>query len=109
MATIVKFVGILLLILVGYHYINKPLGFSVAGSVATGIFAICLTSVYRTYIPDGKNWIGWALIASGCLVLAGFSSFNMLLLVPGVLIALGYRLTADLSFTSPQEPSNPLI
>ena len=93
MITISKIIGFFLLILVGYHYINKPLGFSIAGSVSTAIFAICLTSLYQTYKPDGKNWIGWALIASGCLLLATFTSFSIFLLAPGGMVVIGYRLT----------------
>lgn len=92
MITFIKAAGFSFLILVGYHYINKPLGFSVAGSVATAIFAICLMSVYQAYEPDRKNWIGWSLIASGCLFLATFSSFSFVLLVPGCMIIMGYRL-----------------
>lgn len=97
MTTIARLTGILLLILVGYHYINHPLGFNVSSSIATGIFGICLTTVYRTYEADHRIWIGWALIASGCLILASFTAFNLLFLVPSLLIVLGYRL-AELPF-----------
>lgn len=98
MITIAKIIGFLLLILVGYHYINNPLGFSIAGSIATVIFAICLMSIYQSYIPDGKNLIGWGLIAFGCLILATFSSFSLWLFLPGFLIVAGYRL-AELPFS----------
>ncbi len=97
MTTIARLTGLLLLILVGYHYINQPLGFSVAGSIATVIFGGCLLEVYRAYAPDLRNWIGWALIGAGCLALAAFSSFSLLLLLPAVLIVLGFRL-AELPF-----------
>jgi hypothetical protein len=48
--------------------------------------------VYRGYAPDGGNWVGWTSIGAGCLMLAAFSSFNIWLLVPSVLIVLGFRL-----------------
>lgn len=97
MITIIKCIGFFLLLLVGYHYINKPLGLSLAGSIAIAIFALCLMSIYQTYRADRKNWLGWGLIASGCLLLATFVSFNLLLLLPGLLIIAGYRL-AELPF-----------
>jgi len=82
MITLLKIIGFFLLILVGYHYVNEPLGFSIAGSLATGIFAICLLSIQETYEPDKKIWIGWGLISSGCLLLAAFTSFSFFLLAP---------------------------
>ncbi len=94
MATIVRLFGIFLLCLVGYHYINAPVGFSVAGSIATAIFGICLTVVYQGYQLDSGNWIGWGLIGFGCLLLALFTKFSWLLLFPTILIIMGYRLTA---------------
>lgn len=97
MITLAKIIGFFLLILVGYHYINKPLEFSIAGSVATAIFAICLTALYQTYNADKKNWLGWVLIAFGCLVLSSFSSFNLLLILPVLMIVTGYQL-AELPF-----------
>ncbi|MCB1750669.1 MAG: hypothetical protein KDI74_03030 [Gammaproteobacteria bacterium] len=97
MTTIARLTGLLLLMLVGYHYINRPLGFSVAGSIATVIFAGCLTAVYKAYAPNPGNWAGWALIAAGCLLLAAFRSFNLLLFLPALLIVLGFRL-AELPF-----------
>jgi len=93
MTTLVKLSGIFLLILVGYHTINEPLGFSVAGSVAIVVFAGCLLAVYRGYAPDGKNWVGWSLIAAGCLLLSTFESFSFWLLAPAVLVLLGFKLT----------------
>lgn len=95
MTTLSRVIGILLLILLGYHYVNEPVGFSVAGSIATGIFAICLTMVYQAYQPEGKNWIGWIMIVVGCLVLAAFDAFSLFLFVPIALIVVGYRF-ADL-------------
>ncbi len=65
MITAAKYTGFFLLILVGFHYINSPLGFSIAGSVATAIFAGCLIEIYQGYKPYRKNWIGWGLIISG--------------------------------------------
>jgi len=97
MASLVKFLGLILLVLVGYHYINEPLGFSVAGSIATVIFAICLMAVYRGYRPDGRNGVGWLLISLGCLTLALFDGISIFLLMPLMLIVAGYRL-AELPF-----------
>jgi hypothetical protein len=93
MIALVKLTGLSLLVLVGYHYVNQPLGFSVAGSFATVVFGVCLMTVYRGYVPDGKNWTGWSLIAVGCLWLATFGSFRLSLLLPVVLIVFGFRLT----------------
>ncbi|MCU7836039.1 MAG: hypothetical protein KZQ83_12425 [gamma proteobacterium symbiont of Taylorina sp.] len=97
MITFANYVGFFLLILVGYHYINEPLGFSIAGSIATAIFATCIASLYQGYEPDRKNWLGWGLISSGCLILASFSSFKLLLLAPVILIIIGFR-WAELPF-----------
>ncbi len=97
MTSIVRLTGLFLLVLVGYHCINQSLGFTVAGSIATVIFAACLLDVYRGYVPDLRNWVGWALITGGCLLLAAFSTFHLLLLLPAVLIVLGFRL-AELPF-----------
>ncbi len=91
MTTLARIAGLLLLILVGYHYINRPLGFSVAGSIATGIFAVCLLQVYRGYLPDARNLGGWAMILIGCILLSASSSFSVLLILPFILILLGYR------------------
>lgn len=92
MILLVKFCAFLLLILVGYHYINEPLGFSIAGSIATAILALCLLSIYRSYQPDAKNWLGWLLICSGCLLLSAFNTFSVFLLLPILLLAAGYHL-----------------
>ncbi|MCG8428978.1 MAG: hypothetical protein MI754_16605 [Chromatiales bacterium] len=98
--TIPRLIGVLLLILVGYHYINEPLGFSLSGSVATVIFGICLTSVYRSYHPDQKNWIGWGLLAGGCLVLGNLSNLiTAVVILPLLMIIIGFKLT-ELSFGS---------
>ncbi|MCB1763582.1 MAG: hypothetical protein KDI27_10670 [Gammaproteobacteria bacterium] len=97
-----RMLGCLLLILVGYHHINEPIGFSTAGSIATGLFAACLTSVYPGYHPDRRNWIGWCAIACGCLLLAGRNSIDMLLTIPLTLVGLGFWL-AEL----PIEPIHP--
>jgi len=97
MITIAKYTGFFLLILVGYHYINEPIGFSIAGSIATVIFAGCLIEIYQGYKPDIKNWFGWILITSGCLILASFSSFRLLLFIPVIIIVVGYRF-AELPF-----------
>lgn len=97
MITFTNYAGYFLLILVGYHYINEPVGFSTAGSIATAIFAICISSLYQGYKPGRKNWFGWGLISAGCLILATFSSFKLLLLIPGVLIIIGFR-WAELPF-----------
>jgi|GEM_PF-3010327 len=94
MITALKLCGVILLILVGYHYINEPLGFSVAGSIATVIFAICLAELYQSYQPDTGNWIGWGLIGLGCLFLAGFTTFSWFLVLPALMIILGYRLAS---------------
>jgi len=94
MAVIVRLFGIFLLCLVGYHYINDPVGFSVAGSMATAIFGICLTVVYQGYQPDIGVWIGWGVLGIGCLLLALFVEFSWLLLFPTVLIITGYRMTS---------------
>ncbi|MCP3849817.1 MAG: hypothetical protein GY694_06210 [Gammaproteobacteria bacterium] len=97
MITLLKIIGFSLLILIGYHYVNEPQGFSVAGSIATVIFSICLLSIQETYEPDGKIWVGWGLISSGCLLLATFTSFSFFLLVPVGGIIAGYKL-AELPF-----------
>jgi len=94
MAIFIRLFGIILLGLVGYHYINNSLGFSVAGSIATIIFGICLIEVYQGYKPDTGNWIGWGLIASGCLLLSLFKEFSWLLLLPSILVIVGYHLTS---------------
>ncbi len=94
MATIVRLFGIFLIGLVAYHYINAPVGFSVAASIATAIFGICLTVVYQGYQPDSGNWIGWGLVGFGCLLLAMFTNFSWFILFPAILIIIGYRLTA---------------
>ncbi|WP_157606754.1 hypothetical protein [Sedimenticola selenatireducens] len=92
MITALRLFGVILLILVGYHYINEPLGFSIASSIATAIFAICLTALYQPYQPDTGNWIGWGLIGFGCFFIAGFKTFSWLLAIPSLMIILGYRL-----------------
>jgi len=94
MATIIRLLGIFLLGLVAYHYINNAVGFSVAGSIATAIFGICLIEVYQGYQPDIGNWIGWGLIGFGCLMLALFKGFSWLFLLPSILIIIGYRLAS---------------
>jgi len=91
-----RLAGCLLLILVGYHHINEPLGFSAAGSVAAGIFALCLMSVYRGYRAEYRNWIGWCMIVSGCLMLGNLSTIGLIMIVPLALIGAGFWL-ADLS------------
>ena len=98
MINIAKLTGFFLLILVGYDYINEPLGFSIAGGIALSIFALCLMMVYRTYEPDRINGIGWLLITIGCLILSTFTSLSIMLFVPIVIIVLGYKL-ADLPFS----------
>ncbi len=98
MAIFIRLFGIILLGLVGYHYINNSVGFSVAGSIATIIFGICLIEVYQGYQPDTGNWVGWGLIGFGCLLLALFKEFSWLLLLPSILIIIGYRL-ASLPFS----------
>ncbi len=97
MTTLVRMAGLGLLVLVGYHYVNAPLGLSVAGSIATAVFGICLMGVYRDYHPNRRNWLGWVLIAAGCVVLAAFESFSFALVTPAALIVAGYRL-AELPF-----------
>ncbi|MCW8929004.1 MAG: hypothetical protein OQL19_02050 [Gammaproteobacteria bacterium] len=97
MISIIKIFGFFLLILVGYHYINEPLGFSIAGSIAIVIFALCLTSLYQAYKPDLRNWVGWGFILSGCVLLTLFTTFNLFLIIPVIIIVLGYRL-AELPF-----------
>jgi len=92
--TLSRLAGTLLLIAVGYHYLNQPLGFSVNGSIATAIFGVCLTTVYEAYRPDGKNLIGWTLIGSGCLVFSAFSSISLLQILPCAVIVAGYRMAA---------------
>jgi len=92
MISAIKLAGLLLLILVGYHYINQPLGFSLNGSIATVVFGICLLCVYRGYDPDAGNWIGWGLITAGCLLMALISPFSVLLLAPAVMIVVGFRI-----------------
>ena len=94
MVTAARLIGLTLLILVGYHYINAPLGFSVAGSIATVLFAGCLLALYRGYRPDAQNWLGWFAIAAGCLSLAFFPTVSCWLALPLALIVLGYRLAA---------------
>jgi len=94
MISALKFLGMVLLVLVGYHYINEPLGFSIGGSIATALFGLCLTLLYRPYQPEAAQWIGWGLIAVGCLFIAGASSLSWLLLIPALMVITGYRLTA---------------
>ncbi|WP_428624000.1 hypothetical protein [Sedimenticola sp.] len=91
MITVLRLFGIVLLILVGYHHINEPLGFSVAGSIATAIFGLCLTALYQPYHPDTGNWIGWVLISVGCLFIAGSTKLSWLLTIPAIMIIVGYR------------------
>lgn len=98
--TLIRITGCLLLILVGYHYINEPLGFSTAGSIAGVIFSICLLSVYRGYLPDRRNWLGWCIIAVGCLILGNRSTVDLFLIAPLAMISTGIWL-ADLSFGRP--------
>jgi hypothetical protein len=100
MTTIARLTGLALLMAVGYHYINEPLGFSPAGSIAIVIFGACLTLVFPGYAPDARNWVGWSLIGAGCLLLAAIASFSWWLLIPGVLVVLGFRL-ADLAIELP--------
>jgi len=95
--TLTRLMGCVLLILVGYHHINESLGFSTSGSIASAIFAICLISVYRGYLPERRNWIGWCAIAAGCLVLGNRFTIDLILILPLALIAMGIWL-ADLSF-----------
>ena len=92
-----RMAGCLLLLPVGYHYINQPLGFSNAGSIACGLFSLCLISVYRGYHPDLRNWIGWSTIAVGCLLLASRSGIDLLLALSLIMITVGFWL-AELSF-----------
>lgn len=102
MITLLRLTGLALLVLVGYHYINEPLGFSVAGSIATAILALCLSVLYPAYQPDAGNWMGWGLICVGCFFLAGFTRPDWLLIIPGTMIMLGYRLAAlPFDFGSP--------
>ena len=98
--TLTRIMGCLLLILVGYHYINEPVGFSTAGSIAAAIFALCLLSVYRGYFPDRRNWLGWCMIAVGCLILGHLSTVDLFLLVPLAIISAGVWL-AELSLGRP--------
>ncbi len=100
MLRVVNLIGLLLLMAVGYHYINAPLGFSPAGSAAAVVFAGCLLAVYPGYVADGRNWLGWSLIAAGCLLLAAFDSWSWWLPAPAVLVVLGFKL-ADLSIEVP--------
>jgi hypothetical protein len=86
---LVRLTGILLLILVGYHFINQPLGFSLMGGIATGVFALCLTTVYRGYAPDRKNSLGWGFIVVGCLLLGNLSSMGPVVLFPLLLVFAG--------------------
>ena len=90
-----RLIGVLLLIAVGYHTINEPLGFSLSGSIATGIFALCLLMTYKGYQPDQKNWIGWGVIVFGCLFLALLEP-GIIMLFPLVIIFIGIWL-AELS------------
>ena len=52
--------GVFLLILVGLHWINFPMGFSVAGSVATVLFALCLIEIYWLF-SERRNVGGLAI------------------------------------------------
>ena len=97
MITLLKIAGIFFVALVAYHYINKPLGFTPAQAVALVFFSFCLIELYEGYRPDRKNWTGWGLIATGCVVLAGFTAFSWLLLLPAGLFVSGYCL-AELPF-----------
>lgn len=92
--TLSRLAGTLLLIAVGYHYVNQPLGLSVSGSIATAIFGVCLTTVDEAYRPDRINWIGWILIGSGCLIFSAFSAISLLQILPCALIVTGYRMAA---------------
>ncbi|MCB1760654.1 MAG: hypothetical protein KDI68_12840 [Gammaproteobacteria bacterium] len=92
MITLLRLAGILLLILVGYHYINQPIGFSVAGSVATVIFGICLMELYPGYRPDPSMLGGWLLIGLGCTMIAMLSGFGWSLAVAIIVLLIGYRL-----------------
>jgi hypothetical protein len=100
MTTIARLTGLVLLMAVGYHFINEPLGFSPAGSVAVVILGACLTLVFPGYVPDARNWVGWSLIGAGCLLITAIASFSWWLLLPGALVALGFRL-ADLAVELP--------
>lgn len=100
MITVLKLFGFLLLILVGYHYINEPIGFSMTGSIATGIFGLCLTTLYQGYTFEMGEIIGWLLIGLGCLLLSILDTFNTLIILVIIFIVYGYRM-AGLPFNLP--------
>jgi len=77
MVPLLRLSGVFLLILVGLHWINFPMGFSVADSEVTVLFALCLIEIYPGYSPNAGMWVGWLLIITGCLILAMFDSLNM--------------------------------
>lgn len=85
-----RLLGVFLICLVIYHYVNQDLGFSLFSSIAIVVLGFCLIELYHGYKLHGVALLGWVLLLSGLGTLGLFESWSWGLLLPTTLFISGY-------------------
>ncbi|MGH1461420.1 MAG: hypothetical protein ACRBB6_05260 [Neptuniibacter sp.] len=72
----IRLLGVCLMVSVGYNYINSDLGFSIAQSIAIGLFGLFLTEISQGYELSLRSSVGWVFIDQGCLVISWIDDWS---------------------------------
>ncbi len=90
--TFTRLLGVFLICLIAYNWINQDLGLTISSSIALFLFGGCLIGVYQGYKPNNIMLVGWLLIAASCLIFAIYEELSWTLVFPTLLFIAGYRI-----------------